>query len=61
MFIKRTTEELFEKHPDAFSADFEQNKKRVASLIKGDPSKKLRNVIAGYATRLYQKREAQAL
>lgn len=61
MLIKRTTEELFEKHPTACSADFEQNKKNVVTLLKGEPSKKLRNVIAGYATRLYKKREAQAL
>ena len=61
MFVKRTTEKLFEKHPDAFGKDFTANKKSVSSLVGGNPSKKLRNTIAGYATRLFLKREARAL
>lgn len=61
MLIKRTTEELLDKHPDKFSKDFDANKKSVSALLGGEPSKKLRNTIAGYASRLFLKREAQAL
>ena len=57
MLVKRTTEELLEKHGPEFSADFEQNKVKVASYINS-PSKKIRNIIAGYITRLRKKQEA---
>jgi small subunit ribosomal protein S17e len=49
--IKRTTLELLEENRDKFKENFEENKKIVAELAN-IPSKKLRNVIAGYATRL---------
>jgi small subunit ribosomal protein S17e len=49
--IKRLTLELLEKHRDKLSTEFEDNKKLVAALMEGT-SKKLRNVIAGYVTRL---------
>ncbi|MEW5896319.1 MAG: 30S ribosomal protein S17e [Nanoarchaeota archaeon] len=50
-FIKRKTKELIKMHGDKFSTDFEQNKKLTASYANVF-SKKLRNIIAGYATRL---------
>lgn len=50
-FIKRKTKELIKMHGDKFTTDFEQNKKLTDSYANIF-SKKLRNVIAGYATRL---------
>ncbi|MBD3361528.1 30S ribosomal protein S17e [Candidatus Woesearchaeota archaeon] len=52
--IKRLTLELLEKHRDKLSTEFDANKKIVAELMAGT-SKKLRNVIAGYVTRLKKK------
>jgi len=48
---KRATKDILEKHAEKFSPDFEQNKKALAGLASFR-SKKLRNVIAGYASRL---------
>ncbi len=46
------------KYPDRFKDDYEENKKLVEDVAE-IRSKKLRNVIAGYLTRLVkvQKRE----
>ena len=44
---RRLSEELMERHPEAFGADFEQNKKSLEELAL-IPSKQLRNRIAGY-------------
>ena len=49
--VKRIAKELLRRHPDTFTADFEENKKLVASLVS-TPSKSLRNTIAGYITSL---------
>lgn len=49
--VKRTAVEIFTKYPDSVDKDFEINKK-VASQYAEIPSKKLRNTIAGYLTRL---------
>jgi small subunit ribosomal protein S17e len=43
--------ELVERFPDKFTTDFESNKKLVDTLTSIS-STKLRNRIAGYATRL---------
>ena len=56
MLIKRTTEELMEKHRSEFTNDFTANKRLLDSKLK-ITSKKMRNVIAGYATRLKTKEE----
>ena len=53
-FIKRKTKELLEKHGDKFTKDFSQNKKLTSQHINVS-SKKLRNVVAGYLTRLKKK------
>ncbi len=50
-FVKRTSVELLKKHPDKFSENFDDNKKSV-SLYTDVSSKKVRNIIAGYITRL---------
>lgn len=54
--IKRLTFELLDKHGDKFKDNFEENKKIVENYIDV-PSKKLRNVIAGYVTRLIKGKE----
>lgn len=52
--VKRTGEQLSSKFPDRFKADFEHNKKALGD-IANIHSKKLRNVIAGYITKLVKK------
>jgi len=51
MLIKRKTLKLFSLHKDKFNTDFLENKEVVEELVDV-PSKKLRNIIAGYITRL---------
>ncbi|RME54416.1 30S ribosomal protein S17e [Candidatus Woesearchaeota archaeon] len=52
--IKRTGKELFRLYKDKFTTDFEHNK-QVLPEVADIPSKKLRNVTAGYITRLVKK------
>lgn len=54
--IKSVTQEVFEHYEDQLTIDFEQNKKIIEEKVDGG-SKKLRNVIAGYATRLKKKKQ----
>jgi len=49
--VKRTAKKLISNHKDKFHKDFEKNKKIIKDFAD-IPSKKLRNVIAGYITRL---------
>lgn len=49
--IKRITMELVDKYKKDFKTDFENNKKLVSSRTDIQ-SKKTRNVIAGYVTRI---------
>ena len=51
MLIKRNTREIMAKHGEEFTTDFNKNK-RVLDANLTISSKKIRNVIAGYATRL---------
>jgi small subunit ribosomal protein S17e len=51
MLIKRTTEELMDKYSDEFTTTFDDNKRILGGKAK-ITSKKMRNIIAGYATRL---------
>ena len=55
--IKRITNELIDRYRDEFKDNFEENKEILMRLADIN-SKKLRNVIAGYATRLMQVKEA---
>ncbi len=48
--IKALTNEVYEKYKDEFTTDFTANK-RILDSVQDDASKKLRNTIAGYATR----------
>jgi len=50
-FIKRTARKLLEEYPDAFTTDFEHNKRMVMQLTD-ITSKRVRNRVAGYVTRL---------
>ena len=51
VLVKRITKLLVREHPDEFNEDFDKNKEilKKYAIIK---SPKLRNVIAGYASRL---------
>lgn len=55
-FIKRITQKLIEEYGNEFKKDFEENKKLVAKLTDVS-SKKVRNIIAGYATRIMEMKE----
>ena len=49
--IKRTGNLLFKTHKNKFNTDFGHNKKTIEQVVTM-PSKKMRNVLAGYITRL---------
>jgi small subunit ribosomal protein S17e len=49
--IKRSAEEFLEKYPDRFKKNFDENKTKL-NEVSEIRSKKLRNTIAGYLTRL---------
>jgi small subunit ribosomal protein S17e len=49
--VKRAARELLERFPAKFANEFEPNKLAVNELLRA-PSKRLRNRIAGYVTRL---------
>lgn len=55
--LKSVTEKTYEENNDLYVDNFEDNKKIVSAKLDVK-SKKLRNVIAGYATRL-KKRESK--
>ncbi|HYB06628.1 MAG TPA: hypothetical protein VEB87_00575 [Nitrososphaerales archaeon] len=50
---RRLSEEIMERHPEAFGPDFELNKKALEELAL-IPSKQLRNRIAGYIAKAHQ-------
>jgi small subunit ribosomal protein S17e len=49
--VKRISSDLVERYPSSFSTEFEQNK-QFLNEVGIDVSKKLRNKIAGYVTRI---------
>lgn len=49
--IKAATRDLFEAHPDKIQTTFDENKSVVSNNMDVR-SKKLRNIISGYAARL---------
>ena len=55
--VKRATRELLRKYPDVFTDDFNQNKELLKTRAE-IYSIKLRNVIAGYTTRLVKMAKA---
>jgi len=58
--VKVLAKEIMERFPDRVSADFELNKLLVGEVLTGQVSKKLRNQIAGYITRLVRKKIEEA-
>ena len=54
--VKRITNELVKQYGTEFKEDFEENKKLVEKHTD-IPSIKMRNVIAGYVTRLMKTKE----
>lgn len=58
--IKRTVNSLLVRHPDRFKDDFVENKKLVEPVAE-IRSKKLRNVVAGYISRLVKKQKSEVL
>ncbi|MDP2908026.1 MAG: 30S ribosomal protein S17e [Nanoarchaeota archaeon] len=52
--IKRTANLLIKNYPEKFTEDFEKNKKLVDEVAEIQTNK-LRNIIAGYITRLTRK------
>ena len=55
-FVKRTSEELMKKHEEKFGKEFAENKQLVGSYTDVS-SKKVRNIIAGYITRLVKNKK----
>ena len=52
--VKRVSHELIEGKEEKFTKDFDENKKIINSMADV-PSKKIRNIVAGYVTRLIKK------
>lgn len=57
-YIKHIAHDLFEKHTDKFSTDFIQNKDMLKQLMFFE-SKKMRNIVAGYITRMKRQSSKQ--
>jgi len=53
---KRLSFEIIELHRSKLTDNFDENKKVVSELLKGG-SKKVRNTVAGYVTRLVKTEE----
>lgn len=49
--VRRLTKELAKVHGDSFTADFGKNKDLI-NTVANMPSKKIRNIVAGFATRI---------
>jgi len=58
IMVKSIGEKLYREHKEEFTTDFEKNKEIVKKYVD-IPSKKLRNIVAGYITRL-KKSEAKS-
>ena len=56
--LKRIVEILTKDHPNAFTADFEENKRLISEMVE-IPSKSTRNKIAGYITHHAHKTAAE--
>jgi len=54
--IKRLTHQVINLHKEEFKQGFDENKKLVDKFMT-TPSKKIRNAIAGYVTRLTKIKE----
>jgi small subunit ribosomal protein S17e len=55
-FVKTSGQKIYEEGKDDFTTDFAKNKEIVEKYAK-IPSKKLRNTIVGYITRLVKREQ----
>lgn len=55
-FIKRLGREIVQKHKEQLKDNFEENKVIVEQLLT-ESGKKVRNVVAGYVTKLMKQQE----
>ena len=53
-FVKRQAQQLLDMNRDKFTSKFDENKKALEPLAEF-PTKKLRNLIAGYITKEIKK------
>lgn len=51
VLVKRVTKQLVKEHGDEFTEDFDKNKEVLAKYTNIE-SRKIRNVVAGYVSRL---------
>jgi len=58
--IKRVANKLVKDHFDRLKTNFNENK-RIVEKLADIPSKKLRNVIAGYVTRLVKQKKQEII
>ncbi len=56
--IKRITFKLYKENKDDFKKTFKENKEIVGKIMEF-PSKKMRNIVAGYITKLVKAQEKQ--
>ena len=56
--IKRTAHKLLREYPEEFDITFEKNKPLVSQYAE-IPSKKIRNVVAGYMARLVKRKREE--
>jgi len=56
LLTKRLSFDAFDRYKDRLSEDFEENKKVISDVMPAG-SKKVRNTVAGYVTRLMKKKE----
>ncbi|MFW6272774.1 MAG: 30S ribosomal protein S17e [bacterium] len=54
--VKRVTQEVIEKYGDELSKDYNENKEIIKKHLN-TPSKKITNIVTGYATRLRKTKE----
>jgi len=54
--IKRVSLEIFRRYKDRFTTNFDENK-AILDQVADIKSKRLRNVIAGYITRLIKRKD----
>ena len=54
--IKRTARKLFAKHHAEVKLAFDENKAVVTNFLQ-NPNKKMRNIVAGYLSRLFKQQQ----
>lgn len=57
-FVKTSAQKIYKKGPEEFTTNFDQNKEMAAKHAE-IPSKKMRNAIVGYITRLVKNSQSE--